>query len=148
MFSILIGIGIIYLVFRLFNSRNNGSGYHPTGYNPMYDQSRFGGAGNMIGGMILGYLLSRALINEQQYNLWQNLGTDELRQTLLSEGIVGNEEFDSLVERAGSEAPDLGDSGNPDSWTDNSGTDSNVNDSGNGFDDGGSGDGGFGGGDF
>lgn len=142
MFSILIGIGVIYLVFRLFNSRNNAS-YYP----PMYDQGRFGGTGSMIGGMILGYLLSRALINEQQYNLWQNMGPEELRQTLLSEGIVGNEEFDSLVERAGSEAPDASGT-NADSWTDNNGMDSNVNDSSNGFGDDGFGDGGFGGDDF
>ena len=54
------------------------------------------GAGMLAGGMMLGYLLNNNLINHEQYDAWQNMNSDELRQTLTDNGIVSAAEFDSL----------------------------------------------------
>lgn len=58
---------------------------------------RFGGAGTFLTGMILGYLLERYLIDQNQYDMWTQLGFDELRDKLAAEGILNGDEFDSLA---------------------------------------------------
>lgn len=86
MFSILIILAIVYIVYRLFRSRES---------YPMNS-----GMGSMFGGMILGYLLTNYLIDQNQYDMWRNLDDEQLRETLTSQGIVSDSDYDSLAEQA------------------------------------------------
>lgn len=73
----------------------------PAEYPPNYGQGGFlGGAGGFMTGAILGYLLSHYLINQQQYDAWQNMNTDELQQTLADQGIMNEGDFAALQDRA------------------------------------------------
>ncbi|SDF81549.1 hypothetical protein [Sporolituus thermophilus] len=60
----------------------------------------FGGAGGMLTGLILGYLLSQHLITPEQHEMWRNMNSDELRETLAGHGILSESQFDMLVDRA------------------------------------------------
>jgi hypothetical protein len=112
--------------------------------NPYQDRplnnSGMGGFGSGMGGMmtgaLLGYLLSEALISPHQYDSWQNMNSDELRQTLDDQGIMTPAQFDDARQNFVPDDP----SGNDftDSMPDDSGSGSFNN-----FDD----FGGFGGGD-
>ena len=89
MFSILIILAIVYIVYRLFRSESHQAG----GY---------GGPGmdGMFGGMILGYLLTHYLIDQNQYDMWRNLDDEQLRETLTSQGIISDSAYDNLAEQA------------------------------------------------
>lgn len=93
---LLLGIAVLAFVFYMFWKSRSSSDYG------MRDTSMFGGAGSMATGMILGYLLSNYMINQEQYNAWQGLGGDDLRDMLVSRGILNSEDFDSLSSQANS----------------------------------------------
>lgn len=116
MLLILLGL---YVVYRLFRSR---SGYNQNPY--MGGNSGFG-MGGMLGGMVLGYLLSNYLIDQHQYDMWRNMDDDELRETLTSNGILKGDEFDDLLGQA--EAGDLPDVANQSGWDDSSQQDTASN---------------------
>lgn len=59
-----------------------------------------GGMGGMVGGMMLGYLLTHYLIDQNQYNLWRNLDDDQLRETLISQGILNDSDYNHLANQA------------------------------------------------
>ncbi|MEN6567118.1 MAG: hypothetical protein ABFC57_12540 [Veillonellales bacterium] len=142
MFTILTILVVGYVVYRIFFSRPRyNSGMNPMGYNG----GGFGRGRSLFTGMILGYLLDHYLINQSQYDMWQNLGMDELRDTLTAEGIVSDTDFDSLADQASEGQLSYNDNqqSNDMGWnTDDSGFD-NSNDY-DDFNDGG----GFGGSDF
>lgn len=85
---ILVGV-IIYLLRR--------RPVNPYRENPL-NHSGMGGFGSGMGGMmtgaLLGYLLSESLISHHQYESWQNMNSDELRQTLDNQGIMTPGQFD------------------------------------------------------
>jgi hypothetical protein len=94
MFTMLLILVGVYIVYRLVRSL----GYSSSPYNSGgFDKA---GMGGMFGGMILGYLLSNYLIDQNQYNMWQNLTDEELRDTLTSKGILNNTDYDGLAEQA------------------------------------------------
>lgn len=139
MLTLLLAIAVIYLLVKLFR--------RPGNYNHSYDNfhnSGFGGAGSMITGMILGYLLSRSLISQDQYDMWGNMGLDELRSTLVDNGVVSEEQFDNLQDQAdagslddanGNDAEDYGQYDNMDSSYNDNYDDSSSDDFGSGGDD-------------
>ena len=95
MLTLLLAILVIYLLVKLFR--------RPGNYGHSYDNfhnNGFSGAGSMVTGMILGYLLSRSLISQDQYDMWGNMGIDELRSTLVDNGVVNDEQFDNLQDQA------------------------------------------------
>ncbi len=64
-------------------------------YGSASDRGGFGhGMGGMMTGALLGYLLSESLISHHQYDSWQNMDSDELRQTLADQGIMAPDQFD------------------------------------------------------
>ena len=72
-----------------------------TEYPPDYGHGGFlGGAGSLMTGAILGYLLSNYLISQQQYDDWQNMNAEELQQTLTNQGIMSEDDFSALQDRA------------------------------------------------
>jgi hypothetical protein len=87
---IIILVGVIIYLLR----RRQGNPYQNTSLN----NSGMGGFGSGMGGMmtgaLLGYLLSEALISPHQYDSWQNMNSDELRQTLDDQGIMTPAQFD------------------------------------------------------
>lgn len=80
------------------------------GYGPWNTAPGGSGLGYMAGGMLLGYLLSNNLINQQQYDEWKNMNGEDLKNTLTDNGIVSAAEFDSLSQQfddySGSETVD------------------------------------------
>ena len=90
MFSVLLILAAIYIVYRLVRPR----GSYPVGG---YGSS---GMGGMFGGMILGYLLTNYLIDQNQYNMWSNLDDEQLRDTLTSQGILNDSDYDNLAGQA------------------------------------------------
>jgi len=83
MFSVLLIVAVIYIVYHLLRPR----GSYPVG--------GYGGSG--MGGMILGYLLTHYLIDQSQYDMWSNLDDDQLRDTLTSQGILNDSDYDNLA---------------------------------------------------
>jgi len=85
---VLVGV-IIYLLRRQSTNSYRDTALHNAG---------IGGVGSGMGGMmtgaLLGYLLSEALISPHQYDSWQNMNSDELRQTLDNQGIMTSAQFD------------------------------------------------------
>ena len=129
---ILILLGL-YLVYRLFRKRSATPDDH-------YPAGGFGGLGmgGMAGGMILGYLLANHLIDQNQHDMWRSLPDDQLRETLVSQGIVNDADYQNLAGQAAAGALPY-DSGSD--WSNGNSADTSS------FDD--FGDGGFGdGGDF
>ncbi len=61
------------------------------------------GMGGMMTGALLGYLLSEALISPRQYDSWQNMNSDELRQTLDDQGIMTPAQFDDASQNFNTE---------------------------------------------
>lgn len=112
MLTILLILLGLYVVYRLLRSR---SGPNQNSY--MGGGGGFG-MGGMLGGMVLGYLLSHYLIDQHQYDMWRNMDDDELRETLTSNGILNGDEFDDLLGQA--EAGNLPDVANQSSWDDSS----------------------------
>jgi hypothetical protein len=84
----------IYIVYRLLRPRGYGSGSYPAGG---YGGS---GMGSMFGGMILGYLLTHYLIDQNQYDMWRNFDDEQLRETLTSQGILNDVDYDQLAGQA------------------------------------------------
>ena len=109
MLTVLLILLGLYVVYRLFRSR---SGDNQNSYRGGF------GMGGMLGGMVLGYLLSNYLIDQHQYDMWRNMDDDELRETLTSNGILKGDEFDDLLGQA--EAGDLPDVANQSGWDDSS----------------------------
>lgn len=98
MFTILLILLGIYILYSLLRSRSS----EP--YAGNYGNSHMG---SMLGGMVLGYLLSHYLIDQNQYDMWRNLDDDELRNTLVSEGILNDSAYDQLLGQAAEgELPD------------------------------------------
>ena len=136
MLTLLLAIAVIYLLVKLFRRPGNHSydNFHNGG---------FGGAGSMITGMILGYLLSRSLISQDQYDMWGNMGIDELRSTLVDNGVVSEEQFDNLQDQAAAgsltnddaSGNDMGNYDNLDSSYNDNYDDSSYDDFGSGGDD-------------
>ncbi|MBP2651261.1 MAG: hypothetical protein H6Q74_2086 [Firmicutes bacterium] len=94
MLTLLLIILGIYLVYRLLRPRR----YQQPPYNPMgYGGS---GMGSMFGGMILGYLLTHYLIDQSQYDMWSNLNDEQLRDTLVSQGVLNDADYGQLVDQA------------------------------------------------
>lgn len=117
---ILVGV-IIYLLCRRSSTSYGPSGMH------VPNIGGFGsGMGGMMTGALLGYLLSESLINHHQYDAWQNMGVDELRQTLADQGIMTSEQFDDASQQIANESSSWNDSqddvpfdsGPSDSWND------------------------------
>jgi|GEM_PF-2054510 len=94
MFSVLLILVGIYVVYRLLSPSGYNSAPYPTGG---YGRS---GMGGMFGGMILGYLLTHYLIDQNQYDMWRTLDDDQLRDTLASEGILNDSDYDNLAGQA------------------------------------------------
>jgi len=90
MFSVLLIVAVIYIVYRLLRPRAS----YPAGG---YGDSEMGG---MLGGMILGYLLTHYLIDQNQYDMWSNLDDEQLRNTLTSQGILNDSDYDNLAGQA------------------------------------------------
>ncbi len=90
MMTLLIIIGIVVVIYLIMRPRRDADMVRP-GFDG------FGGAGSFLTGMILGYLLERYLIDQNQYDMWSNLGFDELRDKLTAEGILDGDAFDSLA---------------------------------------------------
>lgn len=138
MLTLIIAIAFVYLLVKLFRRLNN---YDSTREGNFHN-SNFGGAGNMMSGMILGYLLSRYLISPNQYDMWRDMNADELRTTLVENGVVSDDEFIDLQNQAvNGELPEdandvSGDNAVYDSYNDDS-ADSfdNYDDAGSGGDD-------------
>lgn len=89
MFLLLIILVGGYIVYRLLQPRS-------------YNSANYGGSGmgSMFGGMMLGYLLSNYLIDQHQYDMWRNLDEDQLRDTLTSQGILNDADYDNLANQA------------------------------------------------
>ena len=132
---ILLGIYIVYRVLRP-RSRDNQNQSMSGGYGGP-------GMGGMFGGMILGYLLTHYLIDRDQYEMWRNLDDGQLRDELISNGILNEDDYANLAgqARSGNFAYDDSDS----DWTNGNNSSSDTADFDN-FDD--YSDGGFGGDDF
>lgn len=83
----------IYILYRLFQ---------PSGYNSgAYSTGGYGSSGRgMLSGMILGYLLTHYLIDQNQYDMWRNLDDGQLRDTLTSQGILNDSDYDNLTDQA------------------------------------------------
>ena len=119
---VLVGV-IIYLLRRrpmnpYRNMQQNNSGIGGMG--------GFGsGMGGMVTGALLGYLLSEALISPHQYDSWQNMNSDELRQTLDDQGIMTPAQFDDASQNFAADDSSGNDS-NSDSGSFNDSNDSNV----------------------
>ena len=116
MLTVLLILLGLYVVYRLFRSR---SGDNQNSYRGGF------GMGGMLGGMVLGYLLSNYLIDQHQYDMWRNMDDDELRETLTSNGILKGDEFDDLLGQA--EAGDLPDVASQSGWDDSSQQDTASN---------------------
>ena len=112
MLTVLLILLGLYVVYRLFRSRSGDNLNSYRGGNGGF------GMGGMLGGMVLGYLLSNYLIDQHQYDMWRNMDDDELRETLTSNGILKGDEFDDLLGQA--EAGDLPDVANQSGWDDSS----------------------------
>lgn len=126
---IIVLVGVIIYLLR----RRPANPYRDTQLNNSGMAGFGSGMGGMMTGALLGYLLSEALISPHQYDSWQNMNSDELRQTLDDQGIMTPAQFD-----------DASQDFTTDDSSGNDSTDSMTNDSGSGsFDD----FGGFGGGD-
>lgn len=94
MLTIIVILAVIYFAYRLLK---------PNTYsNNPYASGGFGrpGLGGMFGGMILGYLLTHYLIDQNQYDMWRNLNDDQLRDTLISQGVLNETDFDHLAGQA------------------------------------------------
>ncbi|MCE5284498.1 MAG: hypothetical protein LLG02_01430 [Pelosinus sp.] len=89
MFSLLLIFLGIYIVYCLLRSGSHAAG----GYGNS-------GMGSMFGGMVLGYLLSHYLIDQNQYDMWRNLDDDDLRDTLTSQGILNDADYNQLLGQA------------------------------------------------
>ncbi len=95
MLTILLILLGIYIVYRFFQ--------RPRGYEPgPYVPGGYGGSGmgGMLGGMLLGYLLTHYLIDQNQYDMWRNLNDEQLRDTLTSQGILNDSDYDHLAGQA------------------------------------------------
>ena len=112
MLTVLLILLGLYVVYRLFRSRSGDNQNSYRSGNGVF------GMGGMLGGMVLGYLLSNYLIDQHQYDMWRNMDDDELRETLTSNGILKGDEFDDLLGQA--EAGDLPDVANQSGWDDSS----------------------------
>lgn len=93
---------------------------------PAYYGGPFGGAGSMLTGMVLGYLLSNYLIDQRQYDMWRDLTPDALRDILASQGVMSGTDFDALAQKAlaGELQPQdllFGGGGDSAGWPDNDG---------------------------
>ena len=119
MLTVLLILLGLYVVYRLFRSRSGDNQNSYRGGNGGI------GMGGMLGGMVLGYLLSNYLIDQHQYDMWRNMDDDELRETLTSNGILKGDEFDDLLGQA--EAGDLPDVANQSGWDDSSQQDTASN---------------------
>lgn len=96
MFTVLLVIVGIYIAYRLLRSREyDQRPYAPGGYSGT-------GMGGMLGGMILGYLLTHYLIDQNQYDMWRNLDAEQLRATLISQGILNDSDYERLAGQASS----------------------------------------------
>jgi hypothetical protein len=133
MFSILFILLGIYIVYRLLRPREYNSGSYPAGG---YGSP---GMGGMFGGMILGYLLTHYMIDQNQYDMWRNLDDEQLRDTLTSQGVLNESDYDHLIGQvtAGMLPGDENNSGME--WTNDNSNYSDINDTDN-YDDIGSGD--------
>lgn len=94
---IIIGIIAAALYFSLRKSRQTEHNYEQWNTPGGAGRGYMTGAGMLAGGMMLGYLLNNNLISHEQYDDWQNMNSDELKQTLADNGIVSGAEFDSLA---------------------------------------------------
>ncbi len=63
-----------------------------------------GGAGKLLTGMMLSYLVSNFLIDSHQYETWRGLTSDELKTALGDAGIMTGAEFDGFSQQLVAEA--------------------------------------------
>lgn len=125
----------IYIIYHLLRPRGYGPGSYPGGYGGS-------GMGNMVGGMLLGYLLTHYLIDQSQYDMWSSLEDGQLRETLTSQGILNDADYDHLAGQAtAGTLPGYENNGDAMEWTNDNnnytGTNDNDNDFGGGDDFGG-----------
>ncbi|MBP2643197.1 MAG: hypothetical protein H6Q67_1084 [Firmicutes bacterium] len=94
MFTLLLLAVGVYIAYRLLKPRRD--------YQEPYYQSGFGGSGmgGMFGGMILGYLLTHYLIDQHQYDMWSSYDDAQLRDTLVSQGILSDADYGQLLDQA------------------------------------------------
>ncbi|MBU2703459.1 hypothetical protein Ga0466249_004604 [Sporomusaceae bacterium BoRhaA] len=120
---IIILVGVIIYLLR----RGSATSYGPSGMH-YPSMGGFGsGMGGMMTGALLGYLLSESLISHHQYDSWQNMDADDLRQTLADQGIMTSEQFDDASQQLATNSSSWNDSqedvpfdsdSSSDSWND------------------------------
>jgi len=127
---IIVLVGVIIYLLR----RQPTNSYHDTALNNA-GRSGFGsGMGGMMTGALLGYLLSEALISPRQYDSWQNMNSDELRQTLDNQGIMTPDQFDNASQNFNADNSSWNDSNDSMTNDSDSGSFGDFNDFGGGDD--------------